>query len=119
MQRLARFVVQHPRAVLAGCPVALAPPRRAPFSSIAWRSAEVIAHADPMLNMGGDPAIPGVYTIDLTQGIPQSSTDVLWFTAPPTGSSRIFRGVSGHGLSGMWSRFRVDPAAKTPGLVTG
>jgi hypothetical protein len=82
-------------------------------------SAEVIADTDPMPNMGGDPAIPGAYTNDLTQGMPQSGTDVIRFTAPPTGSFRIFCGVPGHGLSGMWIRFRVDPGAKAPSLVTG
>jgi hypothetical protein len=82
-------------------------------------SAEVIADADPMPDMGGDPAIPRAYTDDLTQGIPQSGTDVIRFTAPATGSFRIFCGVPGHGLSGMWIRFRVDPTAKTPSLVTG
>ena len=32
-------------------------------------SAEVIADAEPMPNMGGDPAIPRAYTRDVTQGI--------------------------------------------------
>lgn len=82
-------------------------------------SAEVIADKDPMPNMGGDPAIPGAYTTDLTQGLPQFGKDVMRFTAPASGSFRIFCGVPGHGLSGMWIRFRVDPAAKSPSLVTG
>jgi sulfocyanin len=82
-------------------------------------SAEVIPDADPMPNMGGDPAIPGAYTSDLTQGMPQGGKDVMRFTAPASGSFRIFCGVPGHGLSGMWIRFRVDPGAKTPTLVTG
>lgn len=46
-----------------------------------------------MANMGGDPAIPGAYTIDLTQGILQSGTDVLRYTALLTGSFRIFGGA--------------------------
>jgi hypothetical protein len=82
-------------------------------------SAEVIPDADPMPNMGGDPAIPAAYTTDLTQGLPQFGKDVIQFTAPASGSFRIFCGVPGHGLSGMWIRFRVDPTAKTPALVTG
>jgi sulfocyanin len=81
-------------------------------------SAEIIPDQDPMPNMGGDPAIPGAYTNDLTQGMPQSGTDVIRFTAPASGSFRIFCGVPGHGLSGMWIRFRVDPSAKTASLVT-
>jgi Sulfocyanin (SoxE) domain len=82
-------------------------------------SAEVIADQDPMPNAGGDPAIPAAYTKDLTQGLPQGGTDVMRFTAPGSGSYRIFCGVPGHGLSGMWIRFKVDPAAKSPSLVTG
>jgi sulfocyanin len=82
-------------------------------------SAEIIPDQDPMPNMGGDPAIPGAYTDDLTQGMPQSGTDVMRFTAPASGSFRIFCGVPGHGLSGMWVRFRVDPSAKTANFVTG
>jgi sulfocyanin len=81
-------------------------------------SAEIIADTDPMPNMGGDPAIPAAYTEDLTQGLPQGGKDVMRFTAPPTGSFRIFCGVPGHGLSGMWIRFKVDPAAKSPSWAT-
>jgi sulfocyanin len=77
-------------------------------------SAEVIADKDPMPNMGGDPAIPAAYTKDVTQGLPQGGKDVIRFTAPPSGSFRIFCGVPGHGLSGMWIRLKVDPAAKSP-----
>ena len=81
-------------------------------------SAEVIADQDPMPNQGGDPAIPTAYTTGLTQGLPQGGKDVIQFIAPRTGSFRIFCGVPGHGLSGMWIRFKVDAAAKAPGWVT-
>ena len=77
-------------------------------------SAQIIADKDPMPNAGGDPAIPAAYTKDVTQGLPQGGKDVIRFTAPPSGSFRIFCGVPGHGLSGMWIRFKVDPAAKSP-----
>jgi sulfocyanin len=82
-------------------------------------SAEIITDTDPMPDMGGNPAIPAAYTTELTQGLPQGGTDAIRFTAPASGSFRIFCGVPGHGLSGMWIRFRVDPAAKTPSLITG
>jgi sulfocyanin len=81
-------------------------------------SAEIIADKDPMPNMGGDPAIPGAYTKDLTQGLPQGGKDNMSFTAPASGSFRIFCGVPGHGLSGMWIRLKVDPTAKSPSWVT-
>jgi sulfocyanin len=82
-------------------------------------SAEIIANSDPMPNQGGDPAIPAAYTKDVTQGLPQGGTDVMNFTAPQSGSFRIFCGVPGHGLSGMWIRFKVDPAAKSPSFTPG
>ncbi len=53
------------------------------------------------------------------QGLPQGAKDVMRFTAPEGGSYRIFCGVPGHGLSGMWIRFKVDPAAKAPSWATG
>jgi sulfocyanin len=81
-------------------------------------SAEIIADKDPMPSVGGDPAIPTAYTKDLTQGIAEGGTDVIKFTSPASGSFRIFCGVPGHGLSGMWIRFKVDPAAKSPSWVT-
>ena len=82
-------------------------------------SAELIPDKDPMPNMGVDPAIPAAYTKNLTQGLPQGGKDVLRFTAPSSGSYRIFCGVPGHGLSGMWIRLKVDPGAKAPGFVVG
>jgi sulfocyanin len=81
-------------------------------------SAEIIADADAMPTMGGHPAIPRAYTKDVTQGIPQFGTDVMRFTAPASGSFRIFCGVPGHGLSGMWIRMKVDPSATKPSWIT-
>ena len=77
-------------------------------------SAEVIPGEGPIPNSGGDAAIPRAYTNQLLQGLPQEGTDVMRFTVPATGSYRIFCGVPGHGLSGMWIWMKVDPAAKTP-----
>jgi hypothetical protein len=81
-------------------------------------SAEVIADKDPMPNSGGDPAIPRAYTNKLIEGLPQEARDTISFTAPDSGSFRIFCGVPGHGLSGMWIRFTVDPSAKEPKFET-
>ena len=81
-------------------------------------SAEIIGDTEAMPNMGGTPAIPAAYTTNLTQGLPQGGTDVMRFTAPSSGNFRIFCGVPGHGLSGMWIRFKVDPTAKSPSWVT-
>jgi hypothetical protein len=81
-------------------------------------SAEIIADKDPMPNSGGDPAIPRAYTNKLIEGLPQEARDTISFTAPDSGSFRIFCGVPGHGLSGMWIRFTVDPSAKAPKFET-
>lgn len=81
-------------------------------------SAEIIDNAETMPNIGGDPAIPAAYTRGLTEGLAQGAKDIIRFVAPPTGDFRIFCGVPGHGLSGMWIRFRVDPAAKVPSWMT-
>ena len=56
-------------------------------------SAELIPDKDPMPNMGVDPAIPGAYTKDLTQGLPQGGKDVLRSQLQamgPIGSSAAF-----------------------------
>jgi hypothetical protein len=74
----------------------------------------VIPGEGPIPNSGGDAAIPKAYTNQLLQGLPQEGTDVIRFTVPGSGSYRIFCGVPGHGLSGMWIWMKVDPAAKAP-----
>jgi hypothetical protein len=77
-------------------------------------SAEVISGEGPIPNGAGDPAIPRAYTNKALEGLPQEGTDVMNFTVPASGSYRIFCGVPGHGLSGMWIWMKIDPAAKTP-----
>jgi sulfocyanin len=81
-------------------------------------SAMLIPDTDPMPAVGGDPAIPRAYTKDVAEGIPQGGTDAMIFTAPASGSFRIFCGVPGHGQSGMWIRFKVDANAKSPSFTT-
>lgn len=81
-------------------------------------SAELIADKDPMPNMGGEPAIPRAYTSKVVEGLPQEARDTVRFTAPDSGSYRIFCGVPGHGLSGMWILFTVDPQATEPRFET-
>jgi plastocyanin len=75
-------------------------------------SAEVISGQGPIPNAATDPAIPRAYTNKVLEGLPQEATDVMRFTMPESGSYRIFCGVPGHGLSGMWIWMKVDPAAK-------
>ena len=77
-------------------------------------SAEVISGDGPLPNAAGNPAIPRAYTNKALEGLPQEGSDVMRFTVPESGKYRIFCGVPGHGLSGMWIWMVVDPAAKTP-----
>ncbi|MGH7516670.1 MAG: sulfocyanin-like copper-binding protein [Gemmatimonadales bacterium] len=77
-------------------------------------SAIIIDDKEPMPTMADKPAIPRAYTNKASEGLPQGATDVIKFTAPESGRYRIFCGVPGHGLSGMWIWFKVDPTAKEP-----
>jgi hypothetical protein len=77
-------------------------------------SAEIISGEGPLPNAAVEAAIPRAYTNKLLEGLPQEGSDVMRFTVPESGSYRIFCGVPGHGLSGMWIWMRVDASAKTP-----
>lgn len=77
-------------------------------------SAEVISGEGPIPNAAVDPAIPRAYTNKVLEGLPQEASDVMRFAVPESGTYRIFCGVPGHGLSGMWIWMKVDPAAKAP-----
>lgn len=76
-------------------------------------SAEIIPGAGAIPNMSTvpDAAISRAYTRKALEGMSQGETDVMRFTASPAGNYRIFCGVPGHGLSGMWIWFKVDAAA--------
>ncbi len=76
-------------------------------------SAEVIPGTGAIPNMSTvpDAAIQRAYTRKALEGMNQGETDVMQFTATPAGNYRIFCGVPGHGLSGMWIWFKVDAAA--------
>lgn len=81
-------------------------------------SAEVIGGDGPIPNMAPDqPAIPRAYTKAVSEGIAQFGTDVVRFKAAPAGTYRIFCGVPGHGLSGMWIRLAVSPQVQVPALA--
>ena len=77
-------------------------------------SAILISGEGPIPNAASDPAIPRAYTNKVLEGLPQEAGDVMRFPVPESGTYRIFCGVPGHGLSGMWIWMKIDPAAKTP-----
>ena len=81
-------------------------------------SAQVIPDAKPLPNMAVDqPAIPRAYTRSASEGIAQFGTDVIRFKAVPVGSYLIFCGVPGHGLSGMWIRFKISEDLQAPTMT--
>jgi hypothetical protein len=77
-------------------------------------SAEIISGEGALPNAAVDAALPRAYTNKVLEGLPQEGGDVMRFQVPESGTYRIFCGVPGHGLSGMWIWMKVDPAAKTP-----
>jgi hypothetical protein len=77
-------------------------------------SAEVIPGEGAIPNQAVDAALPRAYTNKVLEGLPQEGSDNMKFTVPASGTYRIFCGVPGHGLSGMWIWMKIDPAAKTP-----
>ncbi len=80
-------------------------------------SAVVIADTEPMPSMAEEAAIPRAYSTKAGEGLGYFATDVMRFKAAPAGAYRIFCGVPGHGLSGMWIRFSVDSTVTTPQMV--
>jgi len=81
-------------------------------------SAEVIDANKPIPNMSGEPAIPRAYSRKALEGMNQGETDEIRFKATPVGEYRIFCGVPGHGLSGMFIGFSVKADAKEARLDT-
>ncbi|MBP9199210.1 MAG: hypothetical protein KBF47_04320 [Gemmatimonadales bacterium] len=80
-------------------------------------SAVVIPDAEPMPSMADQSAIPRAYSIKALEGLGYFATDVIRFKAAPAGAYRIFCGVPGHGLSGMWIRFSVDSSVTAPRML--
>jgi sulfocyanin len=81
-------------------------------------SAEVVDTAKPMPAGPVDPAaFPHAMTGKLMQGLGSGQTDSVRFAANKAGSYMIFCAVPGHGLAGMWIRFKVSATEKRPTLV--
>jgi hypothetical protein len=77
----------------------------------------VISGEGPLPPQGGDPAFPRAFSIRKVEGIPPGGSDNVRFTADKAGRYRIFCGVPGHGVAGMWIWFEVSPTAEGPGVV--
>ena len=81
-------------------------------------SAEVVDTTKPM---PAGPVDPPVFAHAITAkpmtGLPEGATDSVRFVASKAGSYLIFCAVPGHGLAGMWIRFKVSATEKRPTLV--
>ena len=82
-------------------------------------SAEVVDTAKPMpAGPVEPPALPRAETRRLMQGLGAGEADSMQFVATKPGAYMIFCGVPGHGLAGMWVRFKVSATEKRPTLTT-
>ena len=82
-------------------------------------SAEVIDTTKPMPAGPVEPPVfPRAMTGKLMQGLSAGESDSLRFVANKPGSYMIFCAVPGHGLAGMWIRFKVSATEKRPTLTT-
>jgi len=79
-------------------------------------SAEVIDSTNSMPAGPVDPSFPRAMTIRLAQGLESGQEDDIRFVANKVGSYWIFCAVPGHGLAGMWVRFKVSATDKRPTL---
>lgn len=77
-------------------------------------SAELIEDQEPLPPGPVEPAIQRAYTIKLSQGLQNGETDVIRFKAEKPGDYLIFCAVPGHGVAGMWIRFKVSDQAQQP-----
>jgi|SRR5712671_1159298 len=77
-------------------------------------SAEVIDSVKPLPAQPVDPAFPRAQTVRLAEGLAPEQKDSFRFVANKAGSYLIFCGVPGHGLAGMWIRFKVSATDKRP-----
>ncbi|SRR6266550_5135108 len=81
-------------------------------------SVEVVDTTKPM---PAGPVDPPVFAHAITAkpmtGLPEGATESLRFVASKAGSYMIFCAVPGHGLAGMWIRFKVSATEKRPTLV--
>src|SRR5881296_899723 len=81
-------------------------------------SAEVVDTAKPMpAGPVEPPALPRAMTARLMQGLGAGEADSMRFVATKPGSYMIFCAVPGHGLAGMWIRFKVSATEKRPTLA--
>jgi hypothetical protein len=90
-----------------------------------WRNADstsrhslvVMTQREKIPLEGGRPAFSNAMSREVTAGLPRGGTDQTTFQADEAGWYWLLCGVPNHALSGEWIELRVDPDAKTAGLI--
>ncbi len=90
-----------------------------------WRNADsaaahslvVLQEREKLPTEGGRPAFTNAMTRNVTDGLAAGRTDHTTFEADQVGWYWLLCGVPSHALQGEWIGLKVDPDAKTPGLV--
>jgi Sulfocyanin (SoxE) domain len=90
-----------------------------------WRNADsasrhslvVMTQREKIPLEGGRPAFSNAMTREVTTGLPAGGTDQTTVQADEAGWYWLLCGVPNHALSGEWIELRVDPEAKTAGLI--
>jgi hypothetical protein len=90
-----------------------------------WRNADstsrhslvVMTQREKIPLEGGRPAFSSAMSREVTTGLPAGGTDQTTFQADEAGWYWLLCGVPNHALGGEWIELRVDPEAKTAGLI--
>jgi hypothetical protein len=90
-----------------------------------WRNADstsrhslvVMTQREKIPLEGGRSAFSNAMSREVTAGLPPGGTDQTTFQADEAGWYWLLCGVPNHALGGEWIELRVDPEAKTVGLI--
>jgi hypothetical protein len=78
-------------------------------------SASIIDAAPPIPEQLPGPAFPNAETVKVAEGLLESDSDDITFTADRAGQFLIVCGVVGHAQHGQWIVLDVVPALSSPG----
>jgi hypothetical protein len=90
-----------------------------------WRNADstsahslvVMQEREKLPTEGGRPVFTNAMTKSLTAGLASGQSDRTTFEADQAGWYWLLCGVPSHALQGEWLGLKVDPDAKTPGVI--
>lgn len=79
-------------------------------------AAQIVDSVRPLPAGPANPAFPRAQTGRLMQGIPAGQAEEFKFVANKPGTYLIWCPVPGHGIAGMWIRFKVSGTLNRPTL---